>query len=100
VANKLKAMADVAANEAHEADRTSVAIKANEAYNAEANDDTKAIMADGVHEADEIVKADEVADKEADKTNNVDEAEKAKAIKADKANSTSGCCKIARLISQ
>ena len=63
MANKLKAMADVAANEAHEADRTSVAIKANEAYNAEANDDTKA-------------------------------------IKADKANSTSGCCKIARLISQ
>jgi hypothetical protein len=57
-------------------------------------------MADGVHEVDEIVKADEVADKEADKTNNVDEAKEAKAIKADKANSTSGCCKIARLISQ
>ncbi len=38
MANKAKAMADVAASEAHEADKASVAIKADVANEAKANE--------------------------------------------------------------
>jgi hypothetical protein len=55
VANEAKAMADVDANEAHEADEAIVAIKADEAYNAEANEAVGAILTNGAREANETV---------------------------------------------
>ena len=59
MAGKAEAMADVAANEAHEADEAGVAIKADEAYDAKANEAVGAIVANGSHEADETVEAKE-----------------------------------------
>ncbi len=53
MANKAKAMDVVAINETHEADKASVAIKANEAYNAKADVAVGAIVANGAHEVNE-----------------------------------------------
>ncbi len=47
------AKVDVAANEAQEADKATVAIKAGEVYNAKADELAKAVVADGAHKADE-----------------------------------------------
>jgi hypothetical protein len=96
MADEAKAMADSAANEVHEADKASVAVKADEAYNAEANEATKAIVADVAYEANETKKAGEAifADEAFDaQANEVDEPTSGQGQQANKA----GDAKVAKV---